>query len=63
MAKSRKVEDAIGNVERRRGIWMTESRNVEEDRENLRLVEVARGISAEGAVKSRDVECRRNERQ
>jgi hypothetical protein len=41
--KSRKVEDRIGNIERTRRIWMTESRNVEADWESLRPVDVTRG--------------------
>jgi hypothetical protein len=49
--KSRKVKDGIGNVERTRGIWMTEWQNVEPDRESLRVVDVARGTSAKGAVR------------
>jgi hypothetical protein len=57
--KSRKVEDEMGNVRRTPGIWVTESRNVEGDRESLRLVDVARGTLAEGAGMSRHVECRR----
>jgi hypothetical protein len=36
MVKSRKVQDGIGNVGRRRGIWMTESRNAEADGESLK---------------------------
>jgi hypothetical protein len=63
MVKSRKVEDGIGNVRRTRGIWMTESRNVGADGENLRLVDVARGMSAEDAVRSRDIKYRIRQRR
>jgi hypothetical protein len=55
--KSRKIEDAIGNVGKTGGISMTESRNVEANGERLRPVEIARGMSADGEVRSRDVEC------
>jgi hypothetical protein len=54
--KLKNVEDGIGNVGRTRGIWMTESRNVEAGGESLSPVDAARGTSAEGAVRSRDVE-------
>jgi hypothetical protein len=57
--KSMKVEDGIGNVRRCRGISMTGSRNVETNGEGLRSLDGSRGTSAEGAGRSRDVECRR----
>jgi hypothetical protein len=56
VVKSRKVEEKIGNVGRTRGIWMTESSNVEVVGESLRPVDVAPRTSAEYAVRSRDVE-------
>jgi hypothetical protein len=61
--KSPKVEDRIGKIGRTRGIWMMESGNVETDGKSLRPVDVARGTSAEGAVRSRDVGCRRRQRR
>jgi hypothetical protein len=45
MVKSRKAQNGIGNVGRRHGIWMTESRNAEMDGESLRQVDIARGMS------------------
>jgi hypothetical protein len=62
MVKSRKVQDRIGNVGRRHVIWMTESRNAEVDGESLRQVDIGHGMSAEGAIRSRDIECRRRQR-
>jgi hypothetical protein len=59
--KSRKLED--GNVGRTRGIWMTGSRNAEADGKSLTPVDAAPGTSAEGAVRSRDVECRRRQKR
>jgi hypothetical protein len=38
------VEDGIRNIGRRRGIWVTESGNVEADGESLRPVDVAQNI-------------------
>jgi hypothetical protein len=38
---------------------MAESRNVDMDEEGLEPVDAARGISAEGAVRSRNVKCQR----
>jgi hypothetical protein len=49
--KFRKSEDGIRNIGRTRGIWMTESRNVEADGERLRPVGVARGTSTAGGDK------------
>jgi hypothetical protein len=43
-----KIEDGIGNVGRRRGMWVTGSRNAEANEESLRSLEVAGGTSAEG---------------
>jgi hypothetical protein len=63
MVKSMKVEEGIGNVGRTSGIWMTELSNIEADGESLRPVDVAPGMSAEGVVRSRDIEWRRRQRQ
>jgi hypothetical protein len=62
MVKSRKVQDGIGDVGTRRGIWMTESRNAETDGVSLRQVDITRGMSVEDAIRSRDIECRRKQR-
>jgi hypothetical protein len=59
VVKSKKVEDEIGNVGRTGGIWMAGSRNVEADEEGLEPIDAAREMPAEGAVRSRNVECRR----
>jgi hypothetical protein len=56
MVTSRKVEEGTGNIGRTRGIRMTESSNIEADRKILRPVDVAPRTSAEGALRSRDVE-------
>jgi hypothetical protein len=61
--KSMKVEGGIWNVGRGRGIWMTGLRNVEANGESLRSLDVAGETSAEGAGRSRHVECRRRHRQ
>jgi hypothetical protein len=61
--KSRKVEDGIGNIRRTHGIWKKESRNVDANRESLRSVDVVRGMSAESALRARDVECWRREKR
>jgi hypothetical protein len=61
--KSRKVKNGIENVGRTRRIWIMESRNVKTDGENLTPVDVARGTSVDGAVRSRDAECRRKQKQ
>jgi hypothetical protein len=61
--KSKTIEDGIGNVGRTRGIWMTESRNVEADGESLRPTDVPPGTSPEDAIRSRDVESRRRQGQ
>jgi hypothetical protein len=63
VVKSRMIEEGIGNIERTRGIWMTESQNVETDGKILRFVDVARGMSAEGAARSKKVECHRKQRR
>jgi hypothetical protein len=57
--KSKKVGDGIGHVGRTRGIWMTESRNVEADGESLSPADVVGKMLAEGAVRPMDVECRK----
>jgi hypothetical protein len=62
-AKSKKVEDGIGNVGRGRRIWMTGSQNIEVDGESLRSLDVAGETSAENAERSREVECRRRQRR
>jgi succinyl-CoA synthetase beta subunit len=60
--KLTKLEDGIGNVGRGRGMLMTGPRNVEANGKNLRLLDVASGTSAEGAGRSRDIECQRRDR-
>jgi hypothetical protein len=60
--KSKKFEDGTGNLGRGRGRWTAGSRNVEADAESLRSLDIARGTSAEGARRSRDLECRRRQR-
>jgi hypothetical protein len=54
--KSKKVEDEIGKVGTGRGREIAGSRNVEVDGSGLRLLDVARGMLAEGAGRSRDIE-------
>jgi hypothetical protein len=60
----RKADDGIENIGRDRGIWMTGSRNVETDRESLRLLGVARGRFVEsagspGTLSGKDKEARK----
>jgi hypothetical protein len=61
--KSRKIEDGIQNVGKTRGTSMADSRNVEMDGECLRPVDAARRTSAEGAVRSGEVEWRRRQKR
>jgi hypothetical protein len=58
-----KVHDEIEDAGRSRGTWMTGPRNVEANVESLKFLDVAGGTSAEGAVKSTEVECRRRSRR
>jgi hypothetical protein len=55
--KMMKVEDRLENVGRGREISMTGSRNVEVNKESLRLLDIAGGTSAKWVGRSRDVEC------
>jgi hypothetical protein len=59
--KSRNIEDWIGNSGRTCGITIMESRNVKADGESLRPVGVGCGMSAEVAIRSKDVQCRRRQ--
>jgi hypothetical protein len=63
VVKLRKVENGTGNVGRTRGIRMTELRNIEADRKSLRPVDVARGMSAEVTLRSRDLKCQQRQGQ
>jgi hypothetical protein len=61
--KSMKVDGGMGNVGRDRRISMTGSRDVEANGKSLRSLDVAGGTWAEGAGRSRDVECRKKHRR
>jgi hypothetical protein len=61
--KSRKVEDGIENVARRRGTSMMESRNVVANVESLRPLQVAGGTSTEWARRLRDIKCQRRHKR